>query len=225
MTRTTLGSALLIFLLLSVGCIVSDRMTTLTVNPDGSAELVSFRSNVRSTLKGDRADKELAEYRKRFDTQGDADMARIRDVGGEILKTVWVRDDVPYSNVMHARFSDASQLEKYCSTVKQGAPAQITTQFRSDGLHRSLVFQVTLSSDALKSSLSTPSSLEESRKQLANGISEYRIAVVNGSITAARGFTVATDKQSALLNLSEILELLNDGQGQARFSIEWEVAK
>jgi len=136
MTRTVRGSALLVFLLLAVGCIVSDRITTLTVNPDGSAELVSFRSNIRSTLKGDRADKQLAEYRRRFDTQAGEDMARIREVGGEILKTVWVRDDVPYSNVVHARFSDASQIEKFCSTEDQDGLERVTTRFQSDGLHR-----------------------------------------------------------------------------------------
>ncbi len=155
MARTILGPALLILLLLSVGCIVSDRMTTLTVNPDGSAELVSFRSNIRSTLKGDQADKELAQYRKQFDTQSDENFARVREAGGEIVKTLWVRDDEPYSNVIHARFSESSQLEEYCSTEDEDARARVTTEFQSDGLHRSLVFQVTLPPEALIDSLST----------------------------------------------------------------------
>ncbi len=49
--------------------------------------------------------------------------------------------------------------------------------------------------------------------------------MVNGSITAARGFTFAKDKQSALVNPAEILKVLKDGEGQAQFSIEWEVTK
>jgi len=75
------------------------------------------------------------------------------------------------------------------------------------------------------SAVSIPSDTEQNRQPLADGISEYRIAVANGSITAARGFTVASDKQSALMNLSEILEVLKDQQGQAQFSIEWDVAQ
>lgn len=222
MPRNTLPSALLI-LLLSAGCIVSDQINTVTVNPDGSAELVMFRSNIRSTQKGEKADKELAGYRRMFDAQTDEGMARIREVGGEILKTVWVRDDVPLSNVLHARFSKASQLEEYFG--RQDGPVQITTQFQSDGLIRRLVFQVTLSSDALQTSPSAPSSGEEVRQAMANGVTENRIAFVNGSITSSSGFTVANDKQSALVNVSEVLKVLLDQQGQARFFIEWNVSR
>ena len=57
---------------------------------------------------------------------------------------------------------------------------------------------------------------------LADGISETRVAVTSGSITTARGFTVARDKQSALLNTSAINEVLRTG-GKAELYLEWEV--
>jgi hypothetical protein len=58
----------------------------------------------------------------------------------------------------------------------------------------------------------------------ANGISETRISVTKGSITSARGFTVASGKQSALLNASAIDEVLRTGE-KAELYLEWEVTQ
>jgi hypothetical protein len=37
------------------------------------------------------------------------------------------------------------------------------------------------------------------------------------------GFSVATDKQSALLNIADVAEELRKGQGKAELSLEWDV--
>jgi hypothetical protein len=64
----------------------------------------------------------------------------------------------------------------------------------------------------------------DARQTMANGLSETRIAVTGGSIVDARGFVVAADKQSALLDQKEIEELLRDARGQFEIFLVWELA-
>jgi hypothetical protein len=99
---------------------------------------------------------------------------------------------------------------------------EMTTQFRSDGVRRSLTVGITVRPGTANPSQSSPSDIGQFRQTQANGISETRIAVTKGSITSARGFTVASDKQSALLNASAIDEVLRTG-GKADLYLEWEV--
>jgi hypothetical protein len=204
------------------GCVVGDQLTTVTVHPDGSADLVVFRSNLRSTEKGDKAEKELADYKTSFETRAAGDFARIREAGGGMVEASWVRPQAPFSNFVRARFPSPSALEKFWTVKDKDGGFQLTTQFHSDGLHRSLTVEITVPPEKANPSQSSPTDVEQFRQTLANGISETRIAVTNGSITAARGFTVADDKQSALLNGSAIDEVLRSG-GKAELYLDWDV--
>ena len=64
--------------------------------------------------------------------------------------------------------------------------------------------------------------VRELREEQANGISETRMVVAGGQIIASRGFTVAGDKRSALLEPSELLALLKRKPVVELF-LEWEV--
>ncbi len=204
------------------GCIVSDQLTTLTIHSDGSADYVLFRSNLRSTEKGAKAEKELADYKAKFDARAEDEFVRIRDCGGKIVQATWVRSEAPFSNVIHAQFPDASALEKFGSTKNEDGSPLITTQFHRDGARRKLTARITVPSDSIKEPAEPP--VKEPLKQgFANGISATRIAIVSGSIVAERGFTVASDKQSALLDGDEIEQLLRKGNGTMELFLEWEV--
>jgi hypothetical protein len=48
--------------------------------------------------------------------------------------------------------------------------------------------------------------------------------VAGGKIVASRGFTLADDKQSALLSLHDIQELLRDAKEPVELFLEWELA-
>ena len=69
----------------------------------------------------------------------------------------------------------------------------------------------------------TEKTVEELRASQANGLAETRFAVAGGKIVDARGFAVAADKQSALLEPKAILELLKNRR-QIEAFIEWELA-
>lgn len=218
----TRAGAVLVLLLLVGGCVVGDQLTTFTIHPDGSADLVIFRSNLRSTEEGAKADNEIAEFKAKFDARTEDELARIRDAGGTIVQASWVREQAPLSSLVHAQFPNASAFEKFLTIKNEDGSLLIKTQFQNDGPRRSLTVHITLPVDKANPPQPSPSGVEQLRQADANGISETRIALAKGSITAARGFTVAGDKQSALLDASAIDEILRTG-GKGELYLEWEV--
>lgn len=211
----------LVLILFAGGCVIGDELTTFTLNPDGSADLIVFRSNLHSTEKGDKGEKELAEYKAKFDQQTDGDFPRILDAGGQVMLRSWVRGRAPFSNVVHAHFPDTAALEKYWTVKDEEKRPLITTQFQKDGTRRRLTFRITVPENNEQAPAASADA-HHLRQALANGISETRFAVTEGAITTARGFTVAGDRQSALLNASEITDLIRMGKGKAELWLEWE---
>ncbi|HRA90038.1 MAG TPA: hypothetical protein PK992_18265 [Planctomycetaceae bacterium] len=220
---TSLRNVILLSLLLAGGCVVGDHFTTLTIHPDGSADLLIFRSNLHSTEKGEKGKQELADYKKNFKTQVEDEYARIKDAGGEVTKVLWVREQAPFSNVVRVHLATASTLEKFGTFQTDDGSLRTTATFRSEGSHRRLSIRVTMTSDKKQAIGPLPQDIKELKQAQADALSETRIAVVGGSITAARGFVVAGDKQSAILDLAEIAEVIR-GEAESEFFLEWDVA-
>jgi len=224
--KTTQGAFVLLTpLLLFAGCIVGDELTTITIHPDGSADMVTFRSNLRSTQSGRDGERELADYKATFESQTQDEMARIRETGGTIVQASWIRQQTPLSNVVSARFPDATASQKFGTLQNDDGTLRVSTQWQSEGAHRRLLVRIMARPDTLDLSQFTLTSIEKLRQNLADEISGTRIAVTDGSITSARGFAVASDKQSALLDLSEVAKLLQANGGKAELFLDWEVTR
>jgi hypothetical protein len=223
MNAKTYLLAALVTLLVLAGCIVGDELTTLTVNPDGSAEYVIFRSNLHSTEVGAKADKEVADYKANFDARGNDEFARIEAAGGSIVATNWLRNESPMSSIVHARFPDVAALEKFWTVRSDDGRSQIATEFASDGLKRRLTVRVLVSPEENQPA-EAPAPALPVQQMLANGVSVTRLAVAGGLITGAHGFTVAADRQSAVVNNDEIADAIREGHGTAELYLEWEVA-
>lgn len=215
--------AMLVMLLLLAGCVVGDALTTLTIQPDGSAELVIVRSNLHSTEQGEKAVKEIADFQSEFDGRSNDESRRVRDAGGSVVTAAWIRRETPLANLFHARFPSAAALERYWSIRSDDGQSQVTARFHSNGAHRRLTFLVTAPQDAGAAPPAATVDVREVQRSQANGISSTRIAVAGGRITGARGFTIADDKQSAVLNAAEIAESLQIGKGTAELFLEWDV--
>jgi hypothetical protein len=183
-----------------------------------------FRSNLHSTETGDRAEKELTDYQASFETRDDGEYARLQEAGGKAVEVSWVRRQAPFSNLLSAHLPSASALEKFATAKDEDGGFHMTTQFHSDGLRRSLTIEIAVSPAKANPSQSLPTDVVQFRQMLADGISETRIAVTKGSITSASGFTVARDKQSALLDASAIDEVIRAG-GKTMLSLEWDVTR
>lgn len=216
--RTFVPGVVLAMALLCSGCILRDEVTTLSVHPDGSASLVVFHSNIRSTEAGAVADQQLREYVAGFEARTLPDCARIAQAGGEVVEARWVQGEAPYASVLVATLPTASALERYGSIGGEGDGLQLTTRYAANGTRRRLAVHARLPEDF---QMPGDAARQQSR---ADAISETRIIVTGGQIVAAQGYTVATDKGSAILSPEEIARLLEDRPNHLEVYVEWEVA-
>jgi hypothetical protein len=208
---------------LVAGCIVSDQITTITVQPDGSADWVRFQSNIRSTEKGLKGAEELRRFVEEFDAHKDSDYVQITQSGGEVLEARWVRNEEPYANLFTARFPNWRALERFCTIKDEKCNVIARPQFTQNGNRRKLLLVVPVPKDE-KPAEKPDRTIEKLRQDQANGISETRIVVVGGQIIASQGFTVAGDERSALLEPAKVEELFQTDREQVELFLEWELA-
>jgi hypothetical protein len=204
-----------------VGCIVGDEITTITLEPDGSAEVVLFRSNLRSSESGAKAEQDVQQYAESFDAGGSPDHDRIRAAGGTIVDSRWIRRATPSSNLISAKLPTAAVLEKYFTIHGGDDELRLEARFTQEGDRRRLALVLHPPKDF---KLPQPVSVKEARQGQADDLSETRLAVANGTIERARGFTVASDRRSALLALDEIAELVRADPRRVELFLEWRVA-
>jgi hypothetical protein len=204
------------------GCIISDQLTTLTIHPDGSADWVRFQSNIRSTQPGPQGVEELQRFIETFDSHQDPDYVRITDSGGEVQEARWVRHEEPYANLLVARLPNASALENFGTVKNEQGEVVAQARFLQDGNRRR--FSLTLPvPDKQETAEEIQAAREQRRREQANGISETRVAVAGGRITASQGFIVAGDKRSALVDADEIQKLLWAADRGLVLFLEWEL--
>lgn len=222
MRRLALASTTFLFLAaLLVGCIVSDELTTITIRPDGSADLVIYHTNLRSSEEGAKGAEEVRHYVEQFDARQDPEHLRITAAGGEIVTAQWLRRELPCSNVVVAKFASATALEKYLTMPGKDGELELEAHFSKQGARRKLQLVLRPPKDF---KLPEPATVKETRQKQADGVSETRFAVTDGRIVTVRGFTIAADRRSALLALDEVQELLRADPKRVEMVIEWEVA-
>jgi hypothetical protein len=205
------------------GCIVSDEITTLTILPDGSASWVKFQSNIHSSETGAKGAEELKRFVEEFEAHKDTDYQNIRRAGGEVLEARWVRREEPYAKLMVARLPSASSLRDFCTIKGEKGEVIAQPRFTQSGKRRRFSVEIQASKDERPAEAKRPTT-HELRQAEANGISETRIAVAGGQIVASRGFTVAADKRSALLEPVEIQGLLEAGREKVELFLEWDLS-
>ena len=221
MRTTTLLLTAAATLVMVAGCIVSDQITTITVQPDGSADWVKFQSNIHSTEKGAKGANELKRFVEEFDTHKDSDYLHITESGGEVIEARWVRREEPYANLMTARFSNWTALQDFATFKNEKGEVIAQAQFTQNGNRRKLSLVIPLPKDEKSPEQAKPT-MGQLRQEQANGISETRVVVAGGRLIASQGFTVASDQRSALLDPAKLQELVESGPDQVELFLEWE---
>lgn len=209
-------------MVLIVGCILNDELTTIVIRPDGSADWVRFRSNIRSSVKGEKGAQELLKFIEDFEAQRGDDFDRIKGAGGEILDFRWVQREEPYSTLLTARFPNAATVERFWTIKGELGEVVVQTHLIFDHNHRRLSLKIPAPSKSDLEERGEPS-LWKFRRDQANGISETRIVVANGEIISSEGFIVADDLRSCLIDTQRIDELLRRTHGEVEVFVEWEV--
>lgn len=207
---------------LLASCIVSDQLTTVTINADGSAELICVQTNVHSSEQGAKAAADLERYRTEFNQQQSADDARLLAAGALLQEARWLREEPPLATVATWRLPSADVLQRAFTIPGDDGQALVTAQFTSEGERRRFSLVVSLPPEQT-ANVQTQQTLRELRQTQADNLSETRFVVASGKIEDARGFTVAGDRQSALLEVREIIEALR-GQRQYEAYLVWNVA-
>lgn len=222
MRALNLQSVLLVAALLVGGCIVSDELTTITIQPDGSADWVRFQSNIRSTEKGAKGEQELRRFVASFDAHSEPGLARVLAAGGTIGEARWVRPDEPFATVATAQFSSAKVLKNFWTTRDKNGKVVAEPQFTQDGSRRRFSISLSVPQNE-RAGAAASRSCEQILAQQADSISRTRIVVAGGQIVASQGFTVASDKRSCVLSLRQIEELVRSHPAQVELFLEWEL--
>jgi hypothetical protein len=186
---------ILLSLLLLPGCIVSDQITTLIIQPDGSAEVIVVRSNIHFRGNDEKREEEQEEYRRKFNDGEQFWFDRIQTSGGTIEETRWIKQTPPMANYLRGSLPNQEAVEKLLTLDNNW---KIQSNITTDGSTRTL--KVTVIPPPDKKLSAPPADPEKIRKKLANSISHTRIAIQNGKIIEAEGFMVADDGQSALVD-------------------------
>lgn len=208
--------------LCTTSCIISDSISTTTIEPDGSSEIVLFRSNIRSDHdEKKKREEEVAAYIRDFDARRGDPFDNVTRCGGEVLEARWIRDRFPYSNLVRATLPDGDALAKYLSFGKDEKELRVAASYASDGSRRKLTVRIMVPPDH-KPPPPDPSDAETLRRGIANTVNEMRIITAGGRITRAVGFTPSEDRGSALLEGRAINQLLRAGDG-AELILEWEI--
>ena len=114
------------------------------------------------------------------------------------------------------------RFEKFFSIEGKGDELRLTTRYSTNGSRRKLTMVVLPPPDfKLPDNSARPQN--ELQQDKANGFSETRIVVIGGKILASQGWTVASDKRSALLSVDEIARFLRNSPDRIELFIEWDV--
>lgn len=220
--RCLLGAMVIVIGLSVGGCIIGDALTTMTIDPDGSADLVVFKSNLRSNLDDEKKRREeIEKFEKDFEAGRGDPFDHIKSCGGEIIDSQWVKRSFPFSTLVRAKLPNAAALEKYATFGDSEDQLRVIAKFESEGTRRRYEIQMIPGRDD-KPPAPDPKDAESLRKQMADTVNEFRIVTAGGKIVDSQGFTVASDKQSALLEGRRINEMLRADR-KAVMYLEWEV--
>ncbi|NLB69446.1 MAG: hypothetical protein GX804_07165 [Lentisphaerae bacterium] len=212
-----------VVVLFACGCIVNDDVSVLTINPDGSADLVVFCSNIHSTEKGEKGREEVAGYCRAFDARSRDDMQRLTKAGAVIKSAEWIDKSVPMSNLLQASFPDLESLKSLLNFSDSEGKQTIKPKYTfSNGVGHFSV-QVEVNEKDIPDAQDATARYAQFKRDRANSISEMRIAIAGGKITEASGLIVARDGQSALIDSDDILEKLRTNKGKAEFFMQWEI--
>ncbi|MHC4878263.1 MAG: hypothetical protein ACYTGL_17560 [Planctomycetota bacterium] len=220
-TATTL-SMIAAAVILAAGCIISDELTTITLHADGSADLIKFRSNIRSTEQGAKGEQEVQKYIADFDARKDAGMVRVLGSGGEVNEARWIQSREPCSNVVVSRLPTALVVQKFFTITNNQGETLAKPKFTQDGSRRRLSISIPVPDDIAAKS-SEPVTREQQRQHQADGISETRFAVAEGRIVASRGVVVSRDRRSCVVDSSTIEQLIREQPDHIELFLEWDL--
>lgn len=192
---------------------ISEEVTSVYINDNGSIEMVRFLDNVRSDKDGPEGTREQEEWLAQFRNGEINEIKSLKEAGATQIKTVILRDRVPFSAVISASFRSVNQFGKAFGLNSKESKNRAL--FKKRGKRRSLIFKI-------YPGKSNNDNKEESEDEIKQIYPIFKFIPQSGTITKSRGFTIDSNDQSATLNFSEINKLDQKGKPYKVF-IEWSI--
>ena len=213
-TLAYLAIALTVALSLT-GCLEKDEAITLYIEEDGSIEMVVYRDQLRST-ESDPAkrkkshDEWLAEARN----ADSSELRHLKESGAKDIRHEILRDRPPFVEVLAARFPTPEAYARHAGL--RGGEDDAKLSFTRTGRTRAFVIEV----PAQKKSKEDQAAAKKGDDKPSEQYPTYKIVPVGGTITKARLFKPSKNKDSALLDFSEVDRLDKKGKPY-ELRLEW----
>jgi hypothetical protein len=192
---TALGACALAAIAAS-GCLTKETTETWYVNPSGEVTVVMLEKDVRSdanTLADRQA--EESQYWLAVQQQRHPVAAGLQELGGARLRTVVLRDEVPYTVHTEARFSGLDELGRRMIASINVLGTSILVR---DGT--TWDWTMTIRDPSAPMSVSEPS---DNVSAVMADIDTLRVVLVAGRFEHAEGFELSSDRRVASLRTKE----------------------
>jgi len=172
------------------GCLLKDVSELWYVDASGAVTWVVQETNVRSDANSaiDRHNEEsvywLAVQQERHPVA-----AGMHELGGSKIRTLVLRDEVPYTVRTEARFAGLDELGKRLIAASGATGTSIVTR---DGL--SWEWTLVVRDPWAEGTTAEPS---ESVTALMNDVDTLQVVLVDGRFESAEGFSISSDKRTA----------------------------
>jgi hypothetical protein len=197
---------------LTSGCITKDEITSFVIDPDGAVTFSTYRLNIASDKEGEEGKKELADHIRGLEEKNGGDFADLVKANAKDVKITILRKAAPASVLITAQIPSLKDLAAYLSD------SDITCTAISTERTRGIRCEYTI-----KSKPSKGEELPEPAKPRANSFSEIRVALAEGTIVKAQGFSVAQDKRSALVDMETLEKMEHWEVPSAVILLEWQI--
>jgi hypothetical protein len=214
--KTAYAAVICILALLFSACVTGDEITSYVIDPDGSVAFSIYRLNLTSdATDGKKAKEELANYIQELEEKRGDFFTKLVKANAKEVKATILRKVSPASVLITGCIPSLNDFAAYISE-KDEEGSLVWTPISRECARGFLIEWTALKPPKEKA-------LPEPVKPRADSFSEMRFALAEGSFTKARGFLIAHDKRSALLDMDTISKMGNWEIPSATLSLEWEI--
>jgi hypothetical protein len=204
--------------LLMSGCITKDEIVSFVIDPDGAVTFSTYLLNITSDLKGEAGKKELADLIRDYEEKQGSYFEIIAKANAKDVNVAILRKASPASGMITARIPSLKDLAAGLSGDDSNCTAVLTEHTR--GIRCEFTNTPSKGKELPESK---GKELPEPAKLRANSFSELRVALADGIIVKAQGFSVAQDKRSALFDMETLEKMENWEVPSVTILLEWQI--
>jgi hypothetical protein len=212
--KTACATILCTLAFLTSACVTGDEITSYVIEADGTIAFSIYRQDLASDQTGEEAKRELAQYIRSLEDRSDSLFTDLAKGHAQEVEVAILRSAFPASVLITGRIPSLHDFAAYLSNEDDDS-SFVCTPFSQDRTH-GLLFKVIRKYPAAR----TQSVNDHSP---TGSLDEIRLALTEGQFTKAKGFLLAHDKRSALLDWKALDGQLASSVPSITLSLEWQI--